>query len=229
MKHDLRTLSLLFVATVVSGLVYAGSKAPNGYVTDSSGNIVRNNYGECWHTGTWTKADAIVPGCDGVAEKAAATSGSDNKSSNTANQSSAAPAAADKSAASSPASAAAPVAASEKVTFETDALFAFDKADLQSEGKTKLEDLASKLQGTDIEIIVVTGHTDSTGPAAYNEKLSKRRANSARNFLISKGLPADRIFAKGKGEQQPIASNKTSAGRAKNRRVDIEVVGKRAK
>ena len=231
MKHDLRTISLLFIATIVSGFAYAASKAPNGYLADSNGNIVRSGTGECWHTGTWTKADAVVPGCDGVPEKAvsAATSGSEKKSGNTANQSSAAPAAADKSAASGSASAAAPVAASEKVTFETDALFGFDKADLQPEGKTKLEDLASKLQGTDIEIIVVTGHTDSTGPAAYNEKLSKRRANAARNFLISKGLPADRIFAKGKGEQQPIASNKTSAGRAKNRRVDIEVVGKRAK
>jgi OOP family OmpA-OmpF porin len=78
-------------------------------------------------------------------------------------------------------------------------------------------------------MIIVTGHTDSVGSAIYNEKLSKRRALSAKKFLVSKGLPSDRIVTNGKGEQQPVASNKTSAGRAKNRRVDIEVVGKRTK
>jgi OOP family OmpA-OmpF porin len=235
MKYDLRTLSLVFSVTFISGLVYAGSKAPNGYVSDSNGNIVRNSYGECWHTGTWTKADAVVVGCDGVVAKpeTPAMPAAEKKSEASTNQSSTASAAADKSVKSSAPSAsvsgAAPVPASEKVTFETDTLFGFDKAELQSDGLSKLEDLVSKLQGTDIEIIVVTGHTDSTGPASYNDKLSKRRAQAARNFLVSKGLPADRIFAKGKGEQQPIASNKTSAGRAKNRRVEVEVVGKRTK
>ena len=226
MKYDLRTLSIFFIITFISSLVYAGSKAPNGYVADSNGNIVRSNFGECWHTGTWTKADAVVPGCDGVP----ATSGTDKNSAND-NKSAAAPAVTDNAAKASPApaSASAPVAASEKVTFETDTLFGFDKSDLQPEGLSKLEDLVSKLQGTDVEMIIVTGHTDSVGSAIYNEKLSKRRALSAKKFLVSKGLPSDRIVTNGKGEQQPIASNKTSAGRAKNRRVDIEVVGKRTK
>ena len=230
MKYDLRNLSIFFIITFISSLVYAGSKAPNGYVADSNGNIVRSSFGECWHTGTWTKADAVVPGCDGVP----LTSGTD-KNAATANQNAAAPAVTDKAAkaspapAAAPAAASAPVAASEKVTFETDTLFGFDKSDLQPEGLSKLEDLVSKLQGTDVEMIIVTGHTDSVGSAIYNEKLSKRRALSAKKFLVSKGLPSDRIVTNGKGEQQPVASNKTSAGRAKNRRVDIEVVGKRTK
>ena len=235
MKYDLRTLSIFFIITFISSLVYAGSKAPNGYVADSNGNIVRSSFGECWHTGTWTKADAVVPGCDGVpANPETAVKPTTEKKSETAtNQGSAAPAVTDKSTKATPtpapAAASAPVAASEKVTFETDTLFGFDKSDLQPEGLSKLEDLVSKLQGTDVEMIIVTGHTDSVGSAIYNEKLSKRRALSAKKFLVSKGLPSDRIVTNGKGEQQPVASNKTSAGRAKNRRVDIEVVGKRTK
>jgi OOP family OmpA-OmpF porin len=132
-------------------------------------------------------------------------------------------------AAAAPAKPAAPVAPAPtavKVTFETDTFFAFDKSVLQPAGKAKLEDLVSKLQGTDIEVIVATGHTDSTGTDAYNQKLSMRRANAVKAFLVSKGLPAERVFTEGKGEKQPVASNKTAEGRAKNRRVEVEVVGK---
>jgi OOP family OmpA-OmpF porin len=125
-----------------------------------------------------------------------------------------------------PAAPVAPAPTAVKVTFETDTFFAFDKSVLQPAGKAKLEDLVSKLQGTDIEVIVATGHTDSTGTDDYNQKLSMRRANAVKAFLVSKGLPAERVFTEGKGEKQPVASNKTAEGRAKNRRVEVEVVGK---
>jgi OOP family OmpA-OmpF porin len=134
-----------------------------------------------------------------------------------------------------PASASAPVPVvaaaptSEKVTFEADTFFDFDKFALKPAGKAKLEDLVSKLIGTDIEVVVATGHTDSVGSDAYNQKLSMRRANAVKAFLVSKGIPADRIFTEGKGESKPVADNKTSEGRAKNRRVDVEVVGNRKK
>jgi OOP family OmpA-OmpF porin len=133
-----------------------------------------------------------------------------------------------------PAPAPAPVAAavapsSEKITFEADTFFDFDKSVLKPAGKTKLDDLASKLQGIDIEVVVATGHTDSVGSDTYNIKLSLRRANAVKAFLVSKGIPADRIFTAGKGEGAPIASNKTRDGRAKNRRVEVEVVGLRKK
>jgi OOP family OmpA-OmpF porin len=144
------------------------------------------------------------------------------------------PSASDAPAKSAAAPAAAPAAAavaptSEKVTFETDTFFAFDKSVLQPAGKAKLDDLASKLQGTDIEVVIATGHTDSTGSDAYNQKLSVRRAQAVKAYLVSKGLPADRVLADGKGEKQPVASNKTKEGRAQNRRVEVEVVGKRNK
>jgi len=80
---------------------------------------------------------------------------------------------------------------------------------LKPEGKAKLEDLVSKLQGTDIEVIVATGHTDWTGTDAYNMKLSMRRAKAVKAFLVSKGIPADRVFTEGKGESQPVADNRT--------------------
>lgn len=121
----------------------------------------------------------------------------------------------------------APTVTTEKVTFSADALFDFDKAVLKSEGKTKLNDLASKLKDITLEVIVATGYTDSIGSAAYNQKLSLRRAQAVKSYLVHMGVDEKNIYVEGKGEANPVASNKTSAGRAKNRRVEIEVVGKR--
>jgi len=128
--------------------------------------------------------------------------------------------------------AAAPAAAkpvSEKVTMSADAHFDFDKAVLKPEGKAKLDDLVGKLQAVNLEVIIAVGHTDSIGTEAYNMKLSMRRANAVKDYLVSKGIDANRIHTEGKGESQPIASNKTKEGRAKNRRVEIEVVGSRGR
>jgi len=70
----------------------------------------------------------------------------------------------------------------------------------------------------------IEGHTDSVGSAEYNLKLSQRRADAVKNYLISKGISPDRLEAIGYGETRPIASNKTAAGRAKNRRVEIILI-----
>ena len=85
-----------------------------------------------------------------------------------------------------------------------------------------------KLQGMDTEVMITVGHTDSTGPEAYNRKLSIRRAEAVKAYLISTGIDASRVYTEGKGETQPVADNKTAAGRAKNRRVTVEVVGSRS-
>ena len=87
----------------------------------------------------------------------------------------------------------------------------------------------SKLQGMNLEVIIAVGHTDSIGSDAYNQKLSIRRAEAVKAYLISKGIESNRVYTEGKGEKQPAASNSTAAGRAKNRRVEIEVVGTRTK
>lgn len=117
---------------------------------------------------------------------------------------------------------------SEKVTFDTDTFFDFDKSVLKPAGKAKLDKLAARLSGSTVEVVVAVGHTDSIGTAAYNQRLSERRAKSVVSYLREKGLPTEKIFSEGKGETQPLASNATSAGRAKNRRVEVEVVAVRS-
>lgn len=181
-------------------------KAPtpnSAYVQDANGNIVRDAYGDCVHTGYWTPADATVVGCDGVVAKQAAQAPAVKKATPK------------------------PVPTSEKVTYAADTFFDFDKSALKPEGKAKLNEIVAKIKDVNLEAIVATGHTDSVGTVAYNEKLSVRRAEAVKSYLVSNGVPADRIYVSGKGKSQPIASNKTAAGRAQNRRVDVEVVGTR--
>ncbi|MES2316699.1 MAG: OmpA family protein [Pseudomonadota bacterium] len=126
-----------------------------------------------------------------------------------------------------PAPAPAPVPTSEKVSFAAEALFDFDKAVVKAEGKAALDDLLMKLQGMNTEVMVTVGHTDSVGSDAYNQKLSLRRAEAVKAYIVSKGVDASRVYTEGKGESQPVADNKTAEGRAKNRRVTVEVVGTR--
>jgi OmpA-OmpF porin, OOP family len=244
MKQTNRTILICCTLLLTSSLAFADKVAPKGYLVDSANNPVKSGFGLCWHTGTWTPADATVEGCDDML-KPAPTPVPAPKAAEPAPAPAPAPASPAPAAASAeepapapapaPASASAPVPVvaaaptSEKVTFEADTFFDFDKFALKPAGKAKLEDLVSKLTGTDIEVVVATGHTDSVGSDAYNLKLSMRRANAVKAFLVSKGIPADRIFTEGKGESKPVASNKTSEGRAKNRRVDVEVVGNRKK
>jgi OOP family OmpA-OmpF porin len=123
--------------------------------------------------------------------------------------------------------AAAPVAAASKVTYAADAFFDFDKAVVKPAGKAKLDDLVAKIKGINLEVVIAVGHTDSIGSDAYNQKLSVRRAEAVKAYLVSKGIEKNRVYTEGKGEKQPVASNKTKEGRAKNRRVEIEVVGTR--
>jgi OOP family OmpA-OmpF porin len=137
------------------------------------------------------------------------------------------PAAAAPAAAPRPAPAPQPPAAT-KVTYAADAFFDFDKSVLKPEGKAKLDDLTGKVKGINLEVIIAVGHTDSVGSDAYNQKLSVARAESVKAYLVSKGIEKNRVYTEGKGEKQPVADNKTAEGRAKNRRVEIEVVGTRA-
>jgi OmpA-OmpF porin, OOP family len=126
-----------------------------------------------------------------------------------------------------PAPAPAPAPTSEKVTFAADAFFDFDKSVVKPEGRAKLDDLVGKIRGITLEVVIAVGHTDSVGTDAYNQRLSVRRAEAVKAYLVSKGIPANRIYTEGKGEKQPVADNRTAAGRAKNRRVEVEVVGTR--
>jgi OOP family OmpA-OmpF porin len=125
--------------------------------------------------------------------------------------------------------AAKPAAAAAKVTYSADALFDFDKSVLKPAAKTSLDNLSGQIKSLALEVVIATGHTDSVGTDAYNQKLSVRRADAVKKYLVSKGIAANRIQIEGKGESQPVADNKTDDGRAKNRRVQIEVIGTRKK
>ena len=185
------------------------------------GEVWKNGTREyCWRDNFWTPATAM-PECDGALKPVVAE---------VAPPPPMAPAPAPAAPAPAPAAAVvvAPVPSSEKVTYAADAFFDFDKAILKPEAKTKLDDLVSKTKEINLEVIIAVGHTDGVGTDAYNDKLSVRRAESIKTYLTSKGLEANRVYTEGKGKKQPVADNKTAEGRAKNRRVEIEVVGTRA-
>jgi OmpA-OmpF porin, OOP family len=185
----------------------------------AAGDVWKNVSGECWRDASWTPATAAA-GCDGaiVAPKAAAP----------------APVAAAPAAVAAPApvaaapAPAAPAAAAAKVTYAADAFFDTNKSVLKPEGKAKLDDLVGKVKGISLEVIIAVGHTDSDGSDAYNQKLSVARSEAVKAYLVSKGIEKNRVYTEGKGEKQPVADNKTKEGKAKNRRVEIEVVGTRA-
>jgi len=114
-----------------------------------------------------------------------------------------------------------------KVVLNADTFFDFDKSTLKPEGRQVLDQVAAQVSSINLETLIATGHTDSIGTEQYNQGLSERRANSVKEYLVSKGVDPNRIYVEGKGETQPVASNATREGRAQNRRVEIEIVGTR--
>ncbi len=195
-----------------SALAHQGGKASEGYVGDGrSGHLVTNSAGQCLHTSSWSR-ELAVEECDaGMTPKKVAAE---------------------------PEPKPAPVVAKpepkpqpviEKVSLKAGALFDVGKADLKPAGKSELDAMVSKIRdgNTQIEQITVTGHTDSVGARDYNRKLSELRAEAVKDYLVSRGLSGDRIVTKGAGDAQPAASNKTAAGRAQNRRVDIDIRAQR--
>ena len=216
MKSISKVALLIATAALASA---AGAQSIDNWKNASGNEVWKSAFDLCWRDASWTPATA-APGCDGaiapVVAKAAPAP---------------APAPAPVAAAPAPAPAPAPVVAAPvatKVTYAADAFFDFDKAVLKPEGKAKLDDLVSKVKSISLEVIIAVGHTDSIGTDAYNQKLSVARADAVKAYLVSQGIEKNRVYTEGKGEKQPAADNKTADGRAKNRRVEIEVVGTRA-
>jgi len=223
----LNKVALLFAAAALATAAGAqtrvtaadGGNRVDNWVNGSGELVWKNGTNQlCWRDANWTPATA-AKGCDGALVPPPP------------------PAPAPPPPAARPAPppppAAAPVPAPQppaatKVTYAADAFFDFDKSVLKPEGKAKLDDLVGKIQGINLEVIIAVGHTDSIGTDAYNQKLSVRRAEAVKAYLVSKGIEKNRVYTEGKGEKQPVADNKTAEGRAKNRRVEIEVVGTRA-
>ena len=224
----------LAIACSLAALLPAASMAQvngknQGYLVDQEFKVVTAVGGTiCVRTSDWTPARAAAAEagafCDAdlVAKKPAA---------------SAAPAPAPAPKAAAPAAKPKPEAAKplpQKINFSADALFDFNAATLRPEGKAMLDDLMRVLQGANYEVILAIGHADRIGNAAYNQKLSLRRANAVKQYLVEKGIAPNRIYADGKGETQPLT--KPADCRMKDRkaliaclqpdrRVDVEVSG----
>jgi OmpA-OmpF porin, OOP family len=211
----LNKIAVLFASAALA--TAAGAQSIDNWKNGSGDAVWKNGTNElCWRDANWTPATAAT-GCDGAIVPKAAPAA--------APAAPAAPAA--TPAPAKPAAPAAAPAAASKVTYAADAFFDFDKAVLKAEGKAKLDDLVGKVKGINLEVIIAVGHTDATGPDGYNQKLSVKRSEAVKAYLVSKGIEKNRVYTEGKGEAQPVADNKTKEGRAKNRRVEIEVVGTR--
>jgi OmpA-OmpF porin, OOP family len=211
----LNKVAMLFASAAL--VTAAGAQTVDNWKNGSNELVWKNGTNElCWRDANWTPATAF-PGCDGaiVAPKAAMAAP-------------AAPAARPAAPAAVAPRAAAPATVATKVTYAADAFFDFNKSVVKPEGKAKLDDLVGKIKGINLEVIIAVGHTDAVGGDAYNQKLSVRRSEAVKAYLVSKGIEKNRVYTEGKGEKQPVADNKTAEGRAKNRRVEIEVVGTRA-
>ena len=182
---------------------------------DASGAAVKDSSGACVVT-----QGRVLPECAGVRAAPAPAAP-------TAPARPSAPAAPAAPATPAPAARPAPASVRQAVVIQADALFDFDKSVLRPDGRKSIDDAVAKLKGVDLELVIATGHTDSVGSDAYNQRLSERRAAAVKEYLVSKGIPASKITTIGKGESQPVATNKTAEGRQKNRRVDIEFKGVR--
>lgn len=197
-----KTLKLMLAAliTISAGSVMAQPRNVDNWV-NSTGTPWRNGDGTlCWRDSAWTPATAAA-NCDGwLAPKPAA-------------------------AAPAPAAPASKVT-QKKITLQADTLFDFDKSNLKSEGVATLNKLAQDIKKMKLEVVIIVGYTDGIGTDAYNIALGQRRANAVKAFLTNDGgVEATRVYTESKGKADPVASNATAEGRAKNRRAVIEVVG----
>lgn len=231
--------SSAFAQTALKEVVLDTKKlAHKPYVIDSRGVVARSGFGLCWRTGYWTPQLAATTPVVGSDFPAGCECDKDLMPKEACEPKAApAPAAAPAApAAPAPAAAPAPKPAAEKITLAADALFDFDKATLRPEGKAKLDDVVSKLNKIALEVIIAVGHTDRLGGDKYNQKLSERRAQSVKDYLVGKGVEPNRVYTEGKGETQPKTTGcnmKPESGKNKklteclqpDRRVDIEIIG----
>jgi OOP family OmpA-OmpF porin len=235
MKTTARFAAAAVAATVLfpAAVMAAPQEANNqGYVIENNGGaIVTSGYGLCWHDSEWTSARAVEP-CDLINKPVAAVAPTPVAAVPTAAVIAAAPP-------SPPPAAVQPVPVKplpQTIHFSGDALFAFDKAVLKPEGKTMLDGLVRQLDGATYDTILVTGYTDRIGTAAYNQKLSERRAQAVKDYLVSKDVHVGRIEAEGRGKTQPVTnagdcrgakSTKVIACLQPDRRVDVQMTGSR--
>ena len=192
----------MFSLAIVAGQASAAPSV-NGYMSDSAGKVVKNGYGECWHAYSPTRTDA-VPGCDGAEIKKLAAQ---------------------------PAPSPEPVAVVAQPAYKSlvskkeisidGANFATASAVLIRGASARLDEVVNAARQYPDAKFDVSGHTDNHGKKVANQKLSEKRAVAVKAYLVKHGVAPERISTAGYGDTQPVADNKTRAGRAANRRVDV--------
>ncbi|MBA2658631.1 MAG: OmpA family protein [Nitrosospira sp.] len=211
----------LLLGAIVLPMMFSGTamadEQPEGYASDGRGGVAKDSSGDCWRAGYWTPAMATYE-CD-----------PDLVPKPVRQVETPAPVAA--------APAPAPVTEPEKVSLSADELFDFNKATLKPGGKQALDDLVDKLKGVKYDTIVAIGYADRIGSDAYNKKLSLRRAEAVKAYLVKqKGIAADRVFTDGKGEANPVTGDSCKGNKKTktlieclqpDRRVEVEVAGTR--
>jgi OOP family OmpA-OmpF porin len=222
-KHSVMTLLGITTFGLFASLAQAQA-VDRAYAIDGRGEVVVDPFGLCWRTSSWTPAAAAKDPAGCACDK-------DLLPKEVCEP----PAPAVAAAPPAPRTAA-PVPVQTKETISADALFDFDKAVLRPEGRTKLDIVAAESQKLVLEVVIAVGHADRLGNAAYNQKLSERRAAAVKDYLVGKGIPANRIYTEGKGSKQPVTPpNECKGPKSKkviqclqpDRRVDIEIIGVR--
>ena len=208
MKKVLIT-SLLFAAVAAHANLVVVPNAVDNWVS-ANGQPVKNSTGLCWRDANWTPATAH-PDCDGALKAVAAATPAQKV---------------DITKPAAVIAARAPIVIDKTTTtYSADTLFDFDKAVIKPEGKVLLDELTSKIRSLNLQLVIAVGHTDSIGSTGYNMKLGLRRAQAVKAYLVAHGVEASKVSVESRGEAAPVADNKTREGRAKNRRVEIEVTG----
>jgi OOP family OmpA-OmpF porin len=249
MKKSIKLGVVAAALMTVSGLAFAQSTdiklvdpKESPYVLDPRGVVVKDAFGLCWRTATWSVERAAAAKIEGAKYPNWTVGCECDRDLMKAPTCEPPPPPPPPAAAPTPPPPPPPPPAptSEKVTFAADALFDFDKATMRPEGKAKLDDLVSKMAGVSLEVIIAVGYTDRLGSDAYNQKLSQRRAQAVKDYLVSKGIEPNRVYTEGKGEANPVkqCADPSAKGEIKNRkqlidclqpnrRVEVEVVGTR--
>lgn len=208
MNSKIALITTLFMAQAAfSGLALAEEKV-NNYVGAASGGVVTTGTGDCLRTNYMDTTEKKVE-CGYPAPKPPVTTKVEIVT--------------------TPSAVSVSTKVMEKVTVSGQMLFAFDSAELTEDAKTIIDERIERIKGRVklTSIMKVEGHTDSTGPEAYNQKLSQRRAEAVADYIAKNSVRvrADDIQAIGKGESEPVESNDTKEGRALNRRVVIFAEG----
>ena len=226
----LNKVAVLFASVALAApmVAFAQAKSIDNWRA-ADGTVWKNGTNElCWRDGGWTPATAADE-CDGAIKPPPAPAPAPKVAPPPPAPTPVAPPAVAPAPVVVPVVPPPPAPVSEKVTFAADAFFDTGKSVLKPDAQAKLSDLVDKTKGVNLEVIIAVGHTDTVGSAAYNQKLSIARAESVKKFLTGKGIETNRVYTEGKGFTQPVADNKTAEGRAKNRRVEVEVVGTRTR